>query len=77
LVVLFLPVLVPPAVALAALGLLVLEQDRRLIAARDPSGRQPPRTPSCARWLMPSHRPGAHCARAATFLGRHCCVSMP
>ena len=35
LVVLFLLVLVPPAVALAALGLLVLEQDRRLIAERD------------------------------------------
>jgi two-component system phosphate regulon sensor histidine kinase PhoR len=35
LVALFLLVLVPPAVALAALGLLVLEQDRRLIAERD------------------------------------------
>ena len=35
LVVLFLLVLVPPAVALAGLGLLVLEQDRRLIAERD------------------------------------------
>jgi two-component system phosphate regulon sensor histidine kinase PhoR len=35
LVVLFLLVLVPPAVALASLGLLVLEQDRRLIAERD------------------------------------------
>ena len=35
LVVLFLLVLVPPAVALAGLGLLVLEQDRRLIAERN------------------------------------------
>ena len=34
LVVLFLLVLVPPAVALAGLGLLVLEQDRRLLAER-------------------------------------------
>lgn len=35
LVVLFLLVLVPPAVALAGLGLLVLEQDRRLLAERN------------------------------------------